>query len=63
MQIYRQAAASSRIPGDAAPPPGTATEVYSGYIVVDNYAKVVQGMKAEDAVGWATRSARSTGGP
>jgi multiple sugar transport system substrate-binding protein len=53
MKIYRQAAASARMFGHAGPPSAKATEVYSKYIVVDMYAKAVQGMKAEDAVKWA----------
>jgi multiple sugar transport system substrate-binding protein len=32
---------------------GQATESYTKYVVVDMYAKAVQGMKAEDAVKWA----------
>jgi multiple sugar transport system substrate-binding protein len=53
MKIYRQAAASSRMFGFSGPPSAKATEVYSKYIIVDMYAKAVQGMKAEDAVKWA----------
>jgi multiple sugar transport system substrate-binding protein len=53
MKIYRQAAASSRMFGHAGPPSAKATEVYSKYIIVDMYAKAVQGMKPEDAVKWA----------
>jgi multiple sugar transport system substrate-binding protein len=53
MKIYRQAAESSRMFGYAGPPSAKATEVYSKYIIVDMYAKAVQGMKAEDAVKWA----------
>jgi multiple sugar transport system substrate-binding protein len=53
MKIYRQAAASSRMFGYAGPPSAKATEVYSKYIIVDMFAKAVQGMKAEDAVKWA----------
>ncbi len=30
-----------------------ATEAYTKYIIVDMYAKAVQGTKAEDAVKWA----------
>ena len=30
-----------------------ATESYTKYVIVDMYAKAVQGMKAEDAVQWA----------
>ena len=53
MKIYRQAAESSRMFGFAGPASAKATEVYSKYIIVDMYAKAVQGMKAEDAVKWA----------
>ena len=53
MKIYRQAAAASRVFGYAGPPSAKATEVYSKYIIVDMFAKAVQGMKAEDAVKWA----------
>jgi multiple sugar transport system substrate-binding protein len=53
MKIYRQAAASSRMFGYAGPPSDKATEVYSKYIIVDMYAKAVQGMSAEEAVKWA----------
>jgi multiple sugar transport system substrate-binding protein len=53
MKIYRQAAASARMFGYSGPPSAKATEVYSKYIIVDMYAKAVQGMKAEDAVKWA----------
>ena len=35
------------------PPSAKATEVYSKYVIVDMFAKGVQGMKAEDAVKWA----------
>ena len=51
--IREAAAASSRMFGYAGPPSAKATEVYSKYIIVDMYAKAVQGMKAEDAVKWA----------
>ena len=49
MKIYRDAAA-----GYACPPSAKSTEVYTKYIIVDMYAKAVQGMSAEDAVKWAT---------
>ena len=52
MKIYRQAVASSRMFGHAGPPSAKATEAYSKYVIVDMYAKAVQGMKAEDAVKW-----------
>jgi len=54
MKIYRQAAAASRMIGYAGPPSAKATEVYSKYILTDMYAKACQGMKAEDAVKWAS---------
>jgi multiple sugar transport system substrate-binding protein len=53
LQIFRTAARNTRIFGYGGPSSGKATEVYSKYIVVDMYAKAVQGMKAEDAVKWA----------
>jgi multiple sugar transport system substrate-binding protein len=59
MKIYRQAAASSRMFGYAGPPSAKATEVYSKYVIVDMYAKAVQGMKAEDAVKWAAGELKS----
>ena len=37
----------------AGPATAKATEAYSKYIIVDMYAKAVQGMPAEDAVKWA----------
>jgi multiple sugar transport system substrate-binding protein len=43
-----------RLTGYAGPPSRAAAEVQTKYIIVDMYAKAVQGMKAEDAVSWAT---------
>lgn len=43
-----------RLAGYAGPPGRAAAEVGTKYIIVDMYAKAVQGMKAEDAVAWAT---------
>lgn len=43
-----------RLTGYAGPPSRAAAEVQTKYIIVDMYAKAVQGMKAEDAVKWAT---------
>src|SRR5207302_1956186 len=56
MKIYRTAARVSRMFGYAGPPSAKATEVYSKYIIVDMYAKAVQGMSAADAVAWAARA-------
>jgi multiple sugar transport system substrate-binding protein len=53
MQPFRSAVASGRMMGYAGPPSAKAAEVLSKYIVVDMYAKAVQGMPAEDAVKWA----------
>jgi multiple sugar transport system substrate-binding protein len=39
--------------GYPGPASAKATEVYTKYIIVDMYAKAVQGTKAEDAVKWA----------
>jgi multiple sugar transport system substrate-binding protein len=53
LQMFRTAARTTQIFGHAGPSSGKATEAFSKYIVVDMYAKAVQGMKAEDAVKWA----------
>jgi multiple sugar transport system substrate-binding protein len=39
--------------GYAGPPSQQAAEAQTKYIIVDMYAKAVQGMAAEDAVKWA----------
>jgi multiple sugar transport system substrate-binding protein len=53
MKGFRTAADNARMIGYAGPPSAKATEAYSKYIIVDMFAKGVQGMKAEDAVMWA----------
>jgi multiple sugar transport system substrate-binding protein len=53
MKGFRTAADNSRVFGYAGPPSAKATEAYSKYVVVDMFAKGVQGTKAEDAVTWA----------
>jgi multiple sugar transport system substrate-binding protein len=53
LQIFRTAARDTRIFGYAGPSTAKSTEVYSKYIIVDMYARAVQGAKAEDAVRWA----------
>ena len=50
MKIYRTAARVSRMFGYAGPASKEATQVYSKYIIVDMYAKAVQGMSVHDAV-------------
>jgi multiple sugar transport system substrate-binding protein len=51
--VFPETLASARQVGHAGPPGRKATEALSKYIVVDMFAKALQGMKAEDAVGWA----------
>jgi multiple sugar transport system substrate-binding protein len=53
MKGFRTAADNSRVFGYAGQPSAKATEVYSKYVIVDMFAKGVQGMKPEDAVTWA----------
>lgn len=53
LQIFRTAARDTRIFGYAGPSTAKSTEVYSKYIIVDMYARAVQGVRAEDAVRWA----------
>jgi multiple sugar transport system substrate-binding protein len=42
-----------RLVGYAGPPSQKAAEIQTKYIIVDMYAKAVQGTKPEDAVAWA----------
>jgi len=42
-----------RLVGYAGPPGRQAAEVVSKYIIVDMYAKAIQGMPAEEAAKWA----------
>ena len=53
MAPYRSPAGSARRPAIAGPPGKKAAEVLSKYIIIDMYAKAVQGTSAEDAVKWA----------
>jgi multiple sugar transport system substrate-binding protein len=53
MAPFRTAAESGRFAGYAGPAGRTAAETISKFIIVDMYAKAVQGMAAEDAVKWA----------
>jgi multiple sugar transport system substrate-binding protein len=53
MAPYRTAAESGRFAGYAGPSNRKAAEAISKYILVDMYAKAVQGMAPEDAVKWA----------
>ena len=53
MLPYRRAARAGHFPGYSGPADRYAAEVLSKYIIIDMYAKAVQGMPAEDAVKWA----------
>src|SRR2546428_442886 len=53
LQDFRQPARLTRAFGHPGPASAKATESYTKYVIVDMYAKAVQGMKAEDAVKWA----------
>jgi len=53
LRVFQRAARKTRAFGYAGPSTAGATQAYSKYIIVDMYAKAVQGMKAEDAVKWA----------
>jgi len=54
MGPFRTVARGAQFPGYAGPADRKAAEALSKYIVIDMYAKAVQGMAAEDAVKWAT---------
>jgi multiple sugar transport system substrate-binding protein len=53
MLPFRTAARAFRAFGYAGPPSAKASEVYSKYVIVDMYAKAIQGMPAEEAVKWS----------
>ena len=53
MAPFRTAAESGRFAGYAGPAGRAAAETISKFIIVDMYAKAVQGMPAEEAVKWA----------
>jgi multiple sugar transport system substrate-binding protein len=53
LRPYRTAARGARMFGHAGPPTAKASEVYSKFIIVDMYAKVVQGMAPTDVAKWA----------
>jgi multiple sugar transport system substrate-binding protein len=54
MLPFRQAGRGSHLPGYPGPADQKAAESFNKYIIVDMYAKAVQGMPAEDAVKWAS---------
>jgi multiple sugar transport system substrate-binding protein len=51
--VFPETLQYARQVGHAGPPGRKATEVLSKYIIVDMFAKSIQGMKPEDAVTWA----------
>jgi len=53
MTPYKDAAKYGRVPGYAGRSTQKAAEALTKYIIVDMYAKAVQGMPAEDSVKWA----------
>src|SRR5216683_6285908 len=53
LQPFRDIPPFGRLAGHAGPPNRKAAEVVSKYIIVDMYAKAIQGMAAEEAAKWA----------
>ena len=53
LRPFRDIPPFGRLAGYAGPPNRKAAEVVSKYIVVDMYAKAIQGMSPEDAARWA----------
>jgi multiple sugar transport system substrate-binding protein len=52
--VFPETLASARQVGYPGPPDRRATEALSKYILVDMFAKSIQGMRPEDAVAWAS---------
>jgi ABC-type glycerol-3-phosphate transport system substrate-binding protein len=50
---FRDLPKAGRLAGFAGPPGRQAAEAQAKYIIVDMYAKAIQGMRAEDSVKWA----------
>ena len=53
LKPFHDLPSKGRLAGWAGPPDRRSAEVVSKYIVVDMYAKAIQGMPAEDAAKWA----------
>jgi len=53
MTPFKDIPVTGRLMGYAGPPSAKAAEVLTKYIIVDMYAKAIQGMAAEDSVKWA----------
>ena len=58
VRLVRTVARGARMFGYAGPPSARATEALTRYVIVDMFAKAVQGMRAEDAVRWADAELR-----
>ena len=56
--VFPETLASARQVGYPGPPDRRATEALSKYILVDMFAKSIQGMRPEDAVAWASGELR-----
>ena len=54
MAPFRTVARGAQFPAMPGPPDRRAAEALSKYIIIDMYAKAVQGMAPEEAVKWAT---------
>ena len=50
---FKKIPVTGRLAGYAGPPSQKAAEVRTKYIIVDMYAKAIQGMAPEEAVKWA----------
>jgi len=53
LRVFQRASQKIRMYGYAGPSTARSSEAYSKYIIVDMYAKAVQGLRAEEAVKWA----------
>jgi len=62
LEPFKNLPEAGRLAGYAGPPNQKAAEVVTKYIIVDMYAKAVQGMKPEDAVAWATAECKKVYG-
>ena len=62
MLPFRTAARSYRVFGHEGPPSAKASEVYSKYVIIDMYAKAIQGMAPEESVKWAEGELRKVYG-
>jgi multiple sugar transport system substrate-binding protein len=58
LRPFRTAARGARMFGHAGPPTAKASDVYSKYIIVDMYAKVVRGMAPAEVAKWAETEMR-----